>query len=166
MHETQMIVVERMLRTHWIDVGRQPTTVYDIGSYDVNGSHRGLVEGLGFKYLGADIEDGPNVDVVIEPYNWDILPDDCQVIISGSCLEHVEAPWLWAEQAYKHCAPGGLLVVTTPYSIGEHRHPVDCYRYLPDGFKYLFTDWVKFNLLECDYEHGPDAVDSFFVGRR
>ena len=34
--------------------------------------------------------------------------------------------------------PGGLLIIETHTHFKEHRYPVDCWRVLPDGLRYLF----------------------------
>ena len=47
----------------------RPYQVLDVGSLDVNGTYRPLIEGRGWSYCGLDIRRGPNVDVVAaDPY--------------------------------------------------------------------------------------------------
>jgi hypothetical protein len=140
-------------------------TVYDIGSMDVNGTHKPIVEGLGLPYVGVDIATGKNVDLVVYPHNWDGIPDaSVEYMISGSCLEHVEAPWLWAKEAERKLKSGGILIVFCPFYMREHRYPVDCWRILPDGYKYLFCKWCGLQCLECGIT--PNNEDTFFVGRK
>ena len=143
-------------------------TVYDIGSFNVNGTHRDQIESLTKKYIGADICSGSNVDVLLTgPYDWCPLPmGGCPAIISGSCLEHVEAPWLWATEAYKRLAPGGIIICIVPFTINEHRYPVDCYRYLPDGFRYLFGNHAGFSVLDCAFSTHDSMTDTYFVGMK
>ena len=70
--------------------------ILDIGSYDVNGSYKHLFSNPKWDYVGGDIEDGPNVDMVFnDPYHWNIPPDSFDVIISGQCIEHVEDVKEW-----------------------------------------------------------------------
>ncbi len=138
--------------------------VYDIGSYDVNGCHRPIVLAHPASYIGVDITRGPNVDLVVRPYCWDPLPvKGCECIISGSCLEHVPAPWEWAKELALRLAPGGVAIVHLPFSLGEHRYPVDCYRILPDGLRHLFVEWAGLIELECAFNEGDK--DTYFVGR-
>ena len=47
-------------------LGRGPgrgAKALDVGSYDVNGTYRPLVEGRGWVYTGLDVSAGPNVDL-------------------------------------------------------------------------------------------------------
>jgi hypothetical protein len=113
-----------------------PTTVYDIGSFDVNGSYKELVNSLGHAYVGVDIEPGPNVDTVIPELGpWNLKPTP--LIISGSCLEHVKQPWEWIKEARKACSD--MIIIIAPFTWVVHKHPVDCWRFLPDGMESLLA---------------------------
>lgn len=91
-------------------------TVYDIGSLDVNGTNRYLFTFP--KYIGIDIVQGKNVDMVGRA--MDILPKlpKAEIIISTEMLEH-DATWRESLLAmYKALQVGGLLVIT---AAGEGR---------------------------------------------
>lgn len=107
--------------------------VLEVGSYNVNGSVRPLVEAHGpAAYLGVDQTPGPGVDRLVGcadlvstfgPGSWD-------VVISTEMLEHVEDWWECVAQLCEVVATGGLLVLTTrspgfPY----HPYPIDTWRY-------------------------------------
>lgn len=113
--------------------------VLDVGSFDVNGTYRCLMSST-WEYTGLDIQEGLNVDLVEEgPYEWGLLDNSYDVVISGQCLEHVEAPWLWIKELSRVCVLGGTVIVIAPWQSPVHRYPVDCWRILPDGMKYLLT---------------------------
>ncbi len=70
--------------------------VLDVGSYDVNGTYRPLVESLHYRYTGLDLTPGPNVDIVAgDPDHYPIPDASYDVVISGSTMEHVARPWRW-----------------------------------------------------------------------
>jgi SAM-dependent methyltransferase len=116
----------------------QSARALDVGSLDINGTYRGLIEGRGWEYVGLDIVPGKNVDVVTtEPYNYPFEDEEFDVVISGSTMEHVRAPWLWMVELYRVLRAGGFLAICTVMAWGVHRHPVDCWRILPDGMEYL-----------------------------
>jgi len=163
MHQSQYDTIARLMDAHF--QAGSGKTVYDIGSYDVNGTHKPAVLQRGFAYVGVDIAPGPNVDVVVSPYSWEGLPEEgCEYVISGSCLEHVEAPWLWAAELERRLRPGGVCIILLPFSLGEHRYPVDCYRILPDGLRYLFTKWAQLECLTCGFN--ANGQDTYFVGHK
>lgn len=129
--------------------------VLDVGSLDVNGTHRPLVEAQGGRYVGLDIVPGPNVDVVTEPFRYPFADATFDVVLSGSAMEHVTAIWRWVPELARVLKPSGQLVITTHTAWEEHRHPLDCWRIMPDGMRYLFD---LTGVLE-DYEIEADETD-------
>jgi len=117
----------------------EKANVLDVGSFDVNGSYKGLLEKRGWQYTGVDIVDGKNVDIVSsDPYNFPFEDNQFDVVMSGSTMEHVEAIWAWIPELARMIKPGGLLAIITHTHWRYHPHPVDCWRVMPDGMKYLF----------------------------
>lgn len=124
--------------------------ILEVGSYDVNGSFKNLFKNPKWKYYGLDLRKGSNVDIVSKgPYDFG-LNEKFDVIISANCLEHVEAPWKWIKEIERVTKKNGLICITVPFSIGEHKHPLDCWRILPDGFKYLLEKHCDFKILKCE----------------
>jgi hypothetical protein len=46
-------------------ITKDKVRVLDVGSYDVNGSYRHLFDKSKYHYTGLDMEEGPNVDIVL-----------------------------------------------------------------------------------------------------
>lgn len=139
-------------------------SILDIGSYDVSGSYKNLFYNRKWQYSGLDIVPGPNVDIVaVSSYNFGI-EQKFDIVVSGNCLEHVEAPWLWIREVERIIKPGGLLCIIMPFNLGEHRFPVDCYRILPDGFRYLLCTHSDFELIESKITDPPRKI-RFFSAR-
>jgi len=137
--------------------------VLDVGARDVQGGAEGNYRKVfsAHQYTGMDIEAGDNVDLVVrDGYDWQEIPDrSFDVIISGQAFEHMLYPWLAMKQIAKKLAPGGYACVIAPSNgFGEHRFPIDCYRYFPDGLSALGT-WAK---LEC-VESMLQGLDCFAV---
>ena len=133
-----------------------PDTVVDIGSCDVNGSYRSLFPGS--RYIGIDMEPGPGVDrVATRPYRYPVASNSTDLVISGQVFEHIEFFWLaWLEMS-RIVRRGGLIFLLAPSRGPEHRYPVDCWRFYPDGFRAL-AKWSGVALLEVttDWEEDPD----------
>jgi 2-polyprenyl-3-methyl-5-hydroxy-6-metoxy-1,4-benzoquinol methylase len=132
--------------------------VLDVGSTNIGGSYRDLFGFPGSKYVGVDIQPGANVDIVLsDPYDWTNLRDEAyDVVISGQALEHIEFPWLVLEQIARKLKVGGLGCLIAPSRGPEHRYPVDCYRYYPDGMRAL-AKWARLTVLECSYVRGASG---------
>lgn len=112
--------------------------VLDVGSRDVNGTFKDFFKHC--EYTGIDIEEGKNVDIVVEPYSYPFEDESFPYIISGSTLEHVVHPWRWIREVGRLLQKGGKLCVIVPYNHPYHEHPVDCWRIFPDGMKALFEE--------------------------
>ena len=140
--------------------------ILDVGSYDVNGSYKTLFQSIKWKYCGLDIVAGPNVDIISKsPYDFNIS-GKFDIVVSGNCLEHVEAPWKWIKEIEKVIKKEGLVCIITPFSIGEHRFPVDCWRILPDGYKYLLEKESNFTVLESSITNNMPITKYKIFNRR
>jgi SAM-dependent methyltransferase len=155
-----MTLMKQLLNQYGYD------NILDVGSQDVNGSYRSLLLPE-VRYTGLDMAAGKGVDIVTkDPYNWPVLDDTYSTVISGQCLEHVEAPWLWIKEVHRVLKPGGYAIIIAPYACGIHRYPVDCWRILPDGMSFLLK-WAGFK--DVEFGNGPiikDLGDCFGVGRK
>ena len=135
MHPESYALMDEILRR----TSRTSAHVLDVGSYNVNGTFRPLVEQRGWNYTGLDTVAGPNVDVVAQdPFRFPFDGDKFDIVLSGSTMEHVTAIWRWVPELVRVLKPGGLLAIHTHWKFPEHRYPVDCWRIMPDGMRYLF----------------------------
>jgi len=130
--------------------------ILDVGSQDVNGSYRPIFDGEAWTYHGLDMAPGPNVDIPLAgPYDWSRIPTSAyDVVVTGQALEHVEYFWITILEMARVLRPGGLLCAIAPSGGFEHRYPVDCWRYYPDGFRAL-ARWALLDVLECSTEWEP-----------
>ncbi len=146
------------------DVGGR--RVLEVGSFDVNGSPRPLVEAhKPASYLGIDIVDGPGVDKVCpaERIVEEFGPDSFDVIISTEMMEHV-GDWRAVLSSMKRSlAPHGVLVVTTrSFGFPQHDYPADYWRYELSDMRILFGD-LDIERLEAD---DPATPGVFIVARK
>jgi len=59
-------------------------------------------------------------------------------IVCCSVLEHVQRPWIAAENLRRHLRPGGWLYVTVPWIWSVHGYPADYWRISVTGMQVLF----------------------------
>ena len=65
---------------------------------------------------------------------WKNIKDksfDC--VVCGQMFEHCEFFWLSMLEIYRILKPNGICCIIAPSGGPEHRYPVDCYRFYPDG---------------------------------
>ncbi len=141
--------------------------IFDIGAQDVNPqplNYRQIFENGRWKYVGVDMTAGPNVDLVLgDPYDWTAVADNSlDVIVTGQAFEHIEFFWVTMEEMARTLKPEGLIFLIAPSTGPEHRYPVDCWRFYPDGMHAL-GKWVGLEVIETwtlwdggDYTDGSE----------
>jgi len=149
MHQSSMEKMQDFVARYLETRRDEALQILDLGSLDVNGTYRPLFDAPGWAYTGVDLSPGPNVDLVLsDPYRWRILPARrFDVIVSGQTFEHIEFFWVTLQQMVRVLRPGGLICIIAPSRGYEHRYPVDCWRFYPDGFRALAA-YVGLDLLE------------------
>jgi O-antigen biosynthesis protein len=159
MHQSSFNIMSQfhnLVRKHFQD---RRIKVLDVGSYGVNGTYKEIFcDENRFSYTGLDLQSGPNVDYVPEdPYAWPELEDESfDVIISGQAFEHIEFPWLIMEEIAKKLNHNGLACIVAPSRGPEHKYPVDCWRYYPDGFRAL-AKWAGLEVLDIKTSWGASG---------
>ena len=148
MHENSMRLMADFRDCYLGDL--QGCTVLDVGSMQVKKQTLSYRQLFGdYCYTGMDIVAGKNVDIV----GYDEL-GTYDVVISGQVMEHIARPWEWMEKIaslYQH-----YICIIAPNQHGEHRYPIDTYRYFPDGMKALF-DYAGITPVEVR-KSGKDTI--------
>ena len=134
----------------------QRLAVLDVGAMDVNGSYRQLFDDPLWSYTGMDAAAGNGVDLVLaEPYDWSGLRDRTfDVVISGQAFEHIEFPWVTILEVARVLRPGGVACLIVPSAGYEHRYPLDCWRYYPDGVRAL-ARWADLDVVRAETNWSP-----------
>jgi SAM-dependent methyltransferase len=166
MHKSSKLRMKWFEENYASKIIKDKIKVLDVGSYDVNGSYRSIFADKKYAYFGLDMEEGPNVDIVVKtPYVWDsVETDSFDVIISGQAFEHIEFFWITMSEMARVLKKDGLLCVIAPNAFKEHRHPVDCYRFFTDGMVAL-ARYVSLELLHSHTNCAPYA-DSVLIAKK
>jgi hypothetical protein len=158
-----MDFVRRMLTAE--DV--RDKVVLEVGSYDVNGSPRTVIEPLEPAiYVGIDIRRGPSVDVKgsaaglldagrLKPFGFDL-------VVSTEMLEHAKS-WRKELLAMKTLVRygGALLITTRSPGFPRHDYPADYWRFTPDIMRAALADFAIVTI-----EDDPDDPGVFAFVRR
>lgn len=162
MHQSSMAAMQRFVQQHLASSRGRPLRILDIGSMDLNGSYRTFFDDPAWNYTGVDAEPGPGVDLVLRgPYDWDALGSaSYDVVVSGQAFEHIRFPWVSMLEVARVLRPGGLACILVPSGGYEHRYPVDCWRYYPDGVAALAA-WADLEVVAAttDWEPRADYTD-------
>jgi len=146
MHISSYKKMEDFCDRHLKSLMNEKLNIYDLGSQDVNGSYRKLFNYPSWRYVGIDMAQGANVDIVLKtPYHWkEVASESVDVLISGQAFEHIEFFWITLLEIERVLKPGALCCILAPSSGPEHKYPVDCWRFYPDGMRAL----ARFSCLE------------------
>ncbi len=171
MHQSSYQKMADFRARYLADKSAIPLQILDIGAIDVNGCYRPLFDEPDWTYRGADLAPGNNVDIVLkQPYIFnEIASNSIDILISGQALEHMPYFWLFFLEIFRCLKPGGLCCIIAPSSGYEHRYPVDCWRFYPDGMKAaadfsrleaieIFTDWQPLTTYSDDSAAWRDSV--------
>jgi len=123
--------------------------VYEFGSRVVHGAPPERVDLRsffpGYDYVGADIVEGPGVDLLLDMCAIDRPDEIVGTVLCLETLEHVRDPWTAMQECHRVLGPGGALLVSSVMGFAIHSKP-DYYRFTPQGFEELLScfesQWV------------------------
>ncbi|MDB6114577.1 MAG: Methyltransferase type 11 [Lacunisphaera sp.] len=113
-----------------------------------NSPFRHLLDPAHTRYQGADVQAAAdfgyhNPDVVY--FDGRVLPfpdASFEAVLCTEVLEHVAAPAEIIREMHRVLKPGGLLLVTIPWSARFHYQPLDYHRYTPSMLAELFAGFA------------------------
>ena len=69
-----------------------------------------------------------------------VLDETFDIIIAEQVFEHVLWPYRAARNVFQMLNPGGAFLVTTPFLVRIHGHPIDCSRWTELGMRHLLAE--------------------------
>lgn len=141
-------------------VTRLPVTgadVLEVGSRDLNGSFRSIIEPLGpASYLGIDMASGPGVDKVS---NLFAMSGEFDIVVCTEVLEHIEEwraavtrlEWLTKDNGY-------IVVTTRAHGFQRHDFPSDYWRFTVGDICAAFS---RCHVVTA--EHEPDDLGIYVI---
>lgn len=127
-------------------------TIVDFGSYDVNGTLKPIFGK--HKYIGIDMSEGPNVDIVCDNSKTPFENNTVDVVVSSSCFEHDDCFWETFLEMCRIIKEGGYIYINAPSAGDYHGYPGDCWRFYKDSWSAL-AKWANKNgyIIELVYSH-------------
>lgn len=167
MHLTAFDSFLSFKKTYLSKFGKDKIKIVEIGSMAVNSSIKNTLDS-NMEYIGVDIQEGKNVDVVLEnPYKFPFEDNSIDVVISISVFEHTEFFWLSYLEILRVLKEDGLFFLNAPSNSKFHRHETDNWRFYPDSSLAL-QKWGNYNnfdpqVLEhyTNFEKGRDFWNDY-----
>lgn len=94
----------------WRD-DRTHLDVLEVGSLDMNGSIKTIFAPFAQKYVGIDMQEGPNVDVVASGENY-WAPESFDIVVACEVFEHTPKWKDIIKQSWINLRSGGLFIAT------------------------------------------------------
>jgi SAM-dependent methyltransferase len=104
------------------------------------------------EYVGFDIMDGENVDVVGDAHalSQHFKKDSFDYVFSLATFEHIFMPWLVALEINKILKVGGQCYISAPQAWPTHDEPWDYFRFSSHAWHALFNEATGFELLRTE----------------
>ncbi len=121
----------------------KPQRVLDVGSKDHNKKLGARHLFPDSEYIGIDIAEGSNVDIIIDAYRLSnhFSPKKFDAVLCVHLLEHLARPWVVLEQIYRVLCPEGYLYLSVPtFGYPKHNYPGDYWRATHEAVSEVFMD--------------------------
>jgi SAM-dependent methyltransferase len=142
----------KIFRSFIAELDRRPAgRILEIGSRARSGNTcKGRFRNFS-EYVGLDIIEGENVDVVgdIHQLSKHFDEDRFDFIWSIATFEHLAMPWKAVLEMNKVMATGGWLYIGTHPCWPAHERPWDFWRFSEEGFRVLLNRMTGFEIVEC-----------------
>ena len=128
---------------------RHPAAVLELGTKRSQANrathHADWLDG-NVKHVLSDFDAGIDVDVLADCHDLEAVFDEGEfdAVLAASVWEHLERPWIAADQLAYVTKPGGFVWVATHQTFPVHGYPSDYFRFTDVALASLFRDelWV------------------------
>lgn len=114
--------------------------IYEFGALQVPGQE-GYADLRPFfpgkKYVGADMREGPGVDVILDLHKIELASESVGTVLTLDTLEHVEYVREAVEEMHRILKPKGIVMMSSVMFFPIHGYPYDYWRFTPEAFKSL-----------------------------
>lgn len=131
--------------------------ILDVGSLGEY-SYRDIFDESKWDYVGLDIKEGPNVDLIVDDiYNWTEIEDNSyDVIISGQFFELLEYFWLTMVEIERALKPNGYVCIIVPSAGPNHANDLNGYKFYEDGVRAL-AKYVDLEIIHSSVDNSISA---------
>lgn len=89
-------------------------------------------------YIACDVEKNENIDIVCDVSKLNFPLESFDTVISTQVFEHIDNPFLVAQEIKKVLKISGNAIITAPFMFPYHADPKDNFRFSKEGLKEIF----------------------------
>lgn len=120
--------------------------VLDVGA---GGPINAIIDQSKLDVLRIDVNESLGPDIVMDVTDMSALDDNTfDGVFLMEVLEHVPEPKLALEEIRRVLKPGGVLIMSVPFTFGIHDAPHDYYRFTKYGLEYLLKAYSDTDVKE------------------
>ncbi len=118
----------------------------------------------GVEYIGFDIKEGPNVDVLGDVHRLSeyIEAESVDVVFSNSVFEHLFMPWKAVLEINKVMKVGGISFHASHQCWPLHEVPWDFWRYSDQAWRALFNEFTGFEVEQAVLGEPGRVIPHYF----
>jgi SAM-dependent methyltransferase len=135
--------------------------IYEFGSLQVPGQE-GFADLRPFfqnkKYIGADMQKGAGVDVILNLHNINLPSESIGTVLMLDTLEHVEFPRKAIREVHRILKPDGVIIISSVMNFHIHDYPFDYWRFTPEAFKSLLKPFFHCYISYAGEKNFPHTV--------
>lgn len=98
-------------------------------------------------YIACDVKKNENIDTVCDVTNLVFPPESFDTVISTQVFEHVDNPFIVAQEIKKVLKTGGNAIITAPFMFPFHADPKDNFRFSREGLEEIFKS-IGFEIID------------------
>jgi SAM-dependent methyltransferase len=123
---------------HWLRIVMDQETARLVGELDYKQASALEISGLKWKDFGFARYKSvsyPDYDICAG-----VLDETFDIILAEQVFEHVLWPYRGVRNVFQMLNPGGAFLITTPFLVRIHGHPIDCSRWTELGMRHLLAE--------------------------
>lgn len=98
-------------------------------------------------YIACDVKKNDSIDTICDVTNLNFSPESFDTVISTQVFEHVNNPFIVAQEIKKVLKTGGTAIITAPFMFPYHADPKDNFRFSREGLKEIFKS-INFEIVD------------------
>ena len=109
--------------------------------------YRAMIQENASDYLACDVKKNENINTVCDVTNLVFPTESFDTVISTQVFEHVDNPFVVAQEIKKVLKTGGNAIITAPFMFPYHADPKDNFRFSREGLEEIFRS-IDFEIID------------------